>query len=87
MKKKIVMVGIDGGTWTVIDRYVKQGDMPNMAFLLDQGTKGTLVSTFPRQTLPAWTSIFTGVNPGKHGLVGFPGHMEVNGKLSSITFR
>lgn len=87
MKKKIVMVGIDGGTWTIIDRYVKQGHMPNMAFLLDQGTKGTLVSTFPRQTLPAWTSIFTGVNPGKHGLVGFPGHMEVNGKLSSITFR
>jgi predicted AlkP superfamily phosphohydrolase/phosphomutase len=87
MRKKLVMFGIDGGTWTIIDRYVKDGQMPTMSYLLNHGTKGTLISTFPRQTLPAWSSIFTGVNPGKHGLVGFPGHTELNGKLSPITFR
>jgi len=87
MRKKIILFGIDGGTWTLLDRYINSGYMPNLGYLVNHGMKGTLLSTFPRQTLPAWTSIFTGVNPGKHGLVGFPGHMEVNGKPSSITFR
>ncbi|MFY3741455.1 MAG: putative AlkP superfamily phosphohydrolase/phosphomutase [Candidatus Nitrosomirales archaeon] len=87
MRKRIILFGIDGGTWTLIDKYVKDGHMPNMGYLLNHGVKGTLISTFPRQTLTAWSSIFTGVNPGKHGLVGFPGHTEQNGKLSSITFR
>ncbi|MEM2759478.1 MAG: alkaline phosphatase family protein [Nitrososphaerales archaeon] len=87
MRKKVILFGIDGGTWTILDRYIKQGYMPNMGFLQEHGVKGILMSTFPRQTLPAWSSIFTGVNPGKHGLVGFPGHTELNGKISSITFR
>ncbi len=30
-----------------------------------------LTSTVPPYTPPGWTSIFTGVNPGKHGIFGF----------------
>jgi len=36
--------------------------------IINEGARGTLISTIPPFTLPAWTSIFTGVNPGKHGI-------------------
>jgi predicted AlkP superfamily phosphohydrolase/phosphomutase len=36
-----------------------------------------LTSTVPPYTPPGWSSIFTGVNPGKHGIFGFTlGHVQ-----------
>lgn len=36
-----------------------------------RGAWGPLASTTPPATFPAWTSIFTGVNPGRHGITDF----------------
>jgi len=83
MKKKVILFGIDGGTWRLIDKFIKEGAMPNFAYLLENGAKGTLMSTVPALTLPAWTSIFTGVNPGKHGMTDFL--IRVNGKFELAT--
>jgi predicted AlkP superfamily phosphohydrolase/phosphomutase len=47
------------------------GHMPNLKALLERGASGVLTSTIPPYTPPGWTSIFTGVNPGKHGIFGF----------------
>jgi len=38
---------------------------------MSEGTYGELLSTIPPVTAPSWTSILTGVNPGKHGLFDF----------------
>lgn len=45
--------------------------MPNFAELMRKGCSGVLKSTTPPYTPPAWSSFYTGVNPGKHGIYGF----------------
>jgi predicted AlkP superfamily phosphohydrolase/phosphomutase len=47
------------------------GFLPNLKDLLARGAKGVLRSTDPPTTPPAWTSVLTGVNPGKHGIFDF----------------
>lgn len=71
MRRKLILLGIDGGTWKLIKPLEEQGYLPTFHELTDQGTEGTLISTIPPNTHPAWTSIFTGTNPGKHGITDF----------------
>ncbi len=68
---KILIIGIDGGTWRILDPLIKEGYMPTLKYLVDNGTRGTLRSTIPPITAPAWTSFMTGVSPGKHGIFEF----------------
>jgi predicted AlkP superfamily phosphohydrolase/phosphomutase len=70
-KARILMLGLDGMTFKVLDPAFAAGHMPNLKSLLDRGVSGTLTSTVPPYTPPGWTSIFTGVNPGRHGIFGF----------------
>ena len=71
MTRKVLMLGIDGMTYNVLDPAIKAGHMPKYKALLDRSASGILTSTVPPYTPPGWTSIFTGVNPGKHGIFGF----------------
>lgn len=64
---KVRVIGLDGGTFTVIDYLTGQGRMPNFARLMKQGSRATLMSTAPPVTWPAWASFYTGMNPGKTG--------------------
>lgn len=68
---KVIVMGIDGGTWSVIAPLISKGVLPNFKKVVAEGMTGILHSTIPGVTPPAWTSIFTGVNPGKHGIVDF----------------
>ncbi|CAN5699559.1 alkaline phosphatase family protein [soil metagenome] len=68
---KVLMLGLDGMTYSVLGPAFAAGHMPRLASLLGGGTSGKLTSTVPPYTPPGWTSIFTGVNPGKHGIFGF----------------
>jgi predicted AlkP superfamily phosphohydrolase/phosphomutase len=70
-KQKIFIFGIDGATWDVIDPLINQGKLPNFKKFLDKGRKAVLNTTIPPLTPCAWTSFFTGKNPGKHGLYDF----------------
>jgi predicted AlkP superfamily phosphohydrolase/phosphomutase len=68
VQDKVVVIGLDGATFTILDPLLKRGLMPNIARLMDEGCRGVLTSTLPPMTAPAWASFMTGVNPGKHGL-------------------
>ncbi len=68
---KVLLLGIDGITYNVLNPAFEAGHMPNYKALLDRSASGYLTSTVPPYTPPGWTSIFTGVNPGKHGIFGF----------------
>ncbi|MBI5192029.1 MAG: alkaline phosphatase family protein [Nitrospirae bacterium] len=80
-KPKIFIIGIDGGTFDLIEPWVNEGLLPNFARLMKEGYWGNLESTMPPITAPAWTSFMTGKNPGKHGLFHFiepePGRYEM----------
>ncbi|WP_115863548.1 alkaline phosphatase family protein [Halorussus litoreus] len=68
---KTLLVGIDAGCRPVLDPLVEAGAVPNLASVFETGAVGTLTSQIPPWTPSAWPSLYTGVNPGKHGVFGF----------------
>jgi predicted AlkP superfamily phosphohydrolase/phosphomutase len=68
---KVLLLGLDGMTFDVLRPAFEAGHMNHLSKLLERGASGVLKSTVPPYTPPGWTSIFTGVNPGKHGIFGF----------------
>jgi predicted AlkP superfamily phosphohydrolase/phosphomutase len=67
----VLIIGLDGATWRVLEPLARSGRMPHLGRLMARGTWGTLRSTVPALTLPAWSSFMTGKNPGAHGVFGF----------------
>ena len=66
---KTLFIGIDGGTWNILEPLIRDGKLKRFKEMVENGAYGTLRSTIPYTTLAGWTSTFTGVNPGKHGLI------------------
>jgi predicted AlkP superfamily phosphohydrolase/phosphomutase len=84
MKKvpKVVVIGLDAATWTLIRPWMAEGSMPNLAKLMKAGVSGGLESVLPPITPPAWTSFMTGKNPGKHGIFHFVETERVDVRLN-----
>jgi predicted AlkP superfamily phosphohydrolase/phosphomutase len=68
---RLLIIGLDGADLGVVEPFVAQGRLPNLARLLAQGARGTLRSTCPPMSPAAWTTFMTGKNPGKHGVFDF----------------
>ena len=71
MRNKLVIIGLDGATWSVLDHLIALGKVPHIAQLVAQGTRFSLRSVTNQNSAAAWTSFATGVNPGKHGIYYF----------------
>jgi predicted AlkP superfamily phosphohydrolase/phosphomutase len=69
--KRVALLGLDGLGQEFLDSPLVAAAAPNLVALLRDGGVAPLRSTFPPYTAPAWTSITTGVNPGRHGVFGF----------------
>jgi predicted AlkP superfamily phosphohydrolase/phosphomutase len=69
--RRVFAVGLDGATLDLIRPWAAEGKLPNLARILNEGSSGTLRSTIPPVTGPAWVSFMTGRNPGKHGVGDF----------------
>jgi len=67
-KPEVLIIGIDGATFGLIDPWVELGCLPNIAEVLHRGVRGMLRSTLTANTCPAWKSFSTGKNPGKLGV-------------------
>jgi predicted AlkP superfamily phosphohydrolase/phosphomutase len=66
----VILIGLDGGTFDLIDPWVRAGALPAIGSLLT-GARGELASTHPPLTPVAWPSLMTGCDPGQHGSWGF----------------
>lgn len=69
--RRVVIVGIDGANWEIISNLSKKREFNAIRKIINSGYHGTLISTFPYITPAAWTSMYTGVNPHRHGLIDF----------------
>jgi predicted AlkP superfamily phosphohydrolase/phosphomutase len=69
--RRLFIFGWDCADWAVIEEGWRRGKLQNLRGLADRGQSGTLMSTLPPVTAPAWTSFITGVDPGEHGIFGF----------------
>ncbi len=70
-QRKVLVIGLDGATYTIIDPLIEQGQLPTLARLQKEGARGVLTSTMPPNSAPAWTSFMTGVTPARHGILDF----------------
>lgn len=68
---KLLVVGIDGASASVVDDLIDRELLPNFKCLRECSASGVLQSTFPPHTAPGWASMFTGVEPGEHGIYQF----------------
>src|SRR5262252_6541434 len=71
MRAPLLVIGLDGATLDLVRPWVAAGRLPVLADLMARGAWGPLRSTIPAATFPAWTSLVTGVNPGRHGVLDF----------------
>jgi len=76
--KKVIVIGIDGATWRLLDPWIKEGSLPNFARIVKEGASTPLLSTIPPMTAPSWISFSTGKNPGRHGVFDF--YQRINNK-------
>lgn len=79
---KVFVIGLDGATFDLIEPWVKEGKLPNLAKIMKEGVHGELESTIPPITQVACSSFMTGMNPGKHGIFRF-----VEGRYQSHRLR
>ncbi|MBN1697059.1 MAG: alkaline phosphatase family protein [Spirochaetales bacterium] len=70
-KNRVLIIGLDGVTYEILEPYLNQGLYPSLKRLLDTGIHGTVTATIPPMSSSTWTSIQTGVNPGKHGIFDY----------------
>jgi predicted AlkP superfamily phosphohydrolase/phosphomutase len=70
-RHKMILIGLDGGTWKLLKKWIDDGSLPNLAKLYANGARGILLSTVPSATCPAVPSLFTGKNPGNTGIFDF----------------
>ncbi len=68
---KVLVIGLDGMTFDVARPLMDAGEMPTLAALEQRGVSGTLLSTYPPISAPAWVTFLTGNNPGRHGVYNF----------------
>ena len=55
---RVLVFGIDGGTWKVIEKMFEAGELPTLKRLYDSGVHGVLESRPPALSPVVWSTIF-----------------------------
>jgi predicted AlkP superfamily phosphohydrolase/phosphomutase len=79
--ERLLVLGLDGATWTVLDPMRQRGLMPNLDAFLAGAASGTLRSTIPPVTTAAWTTMMTGCGPARHGVFDHRYYDAVEGRM------
>jgi len=71
LRKKAIVIGLDGLEPTIVETMLQRGELPNLERIRQPGSYSRLRTTYPAQTPVAWSSFATGTNPGGHGIFDF----------------
>jgi hypothetical protein len=69
--RRVVVIGIDGAEWAVIDPLRAAGRLPVLDGLITRGARGRLGTFKPTLSPALWTTVATGVTPDVHGVENF----------------
>ena len=69
MVNKLIVIGVDGMDYDVVLKL--KNDLPNIYGMMENNGCPHLRSVFPADTTPAWTTIFSGLDPSEHGIINF----------------
>ncbi len=82
---RVLFVGLDGGDWQYLDRLMDEGAMPNLAGLVREGDRRTIVTQQPPLSPLVWTTMMTGVSPLEHRILDFTRYNPITHTLEPIT--
>jgi predicted AlkP superfamily phosphohydrolase/phosphomutase len=68
---RVLVIGWDGGTWSMAAPLAAEGRLPALSALRAGGAEGILETVPNMNSAPAWSTIATGLNPGRHGIFYF----------------
>lgn len=74
MKEKLIIIGIDSMDRELIGNFLE--DLPTFKKIIENSPNIKSTSVFPPDSDTAWASIYTGLNPAKHGMVTFVDPLE-----------
>ena len=69
-ERKVLVIGLDCAEPSLVFDYWRD-DLPTLGRLMAQGAYGLLTSSIPCITVPAWSSMLSGKDPGVLGIYGF----------------
>ena len=84
MPSRVLVLGIDGGSWDVIDELFAKGELPNLKRLYDSGIHGTLESRPPVLSPVVWSTIFTGRPWQEHGVKDWQTSQSSHRKVKAL---
>ncbi len=80
---RLVIIGLDCAEPSLVfERW--HDDLPNLARLMQQGSYGTLESCIPAITVPAWSCMMSGRDPGELGVYGFRNRVDRSYKRMGV---
>ncbi len=86
---KIIILGMDGLDPEIVERLMGEGKLPGFSALKESGSYQRLKTVCPPQSPVVWTSMFTGLTPGHHGIFDFvvrePKNYSLDLALTKIT--
>jgi predicted AlkP superfamily phosphohydrolase/phosphomutase len=65
---KVVLIGLDGATWQLLDHFSEEGLLPNIDRMRAAGATTNLVTHGRRLSPAVWTGMATGWSHAKHGI-------------------
>jgi len=81
---RVLVFGIDGATWEVVEPMMRAGDLPHLKRLYDRGIHGVLEARPHNPSPVAWTTIFTGRLPADHGVLDWETAISTNRKVAAL---
>ena len=73
-RKRVFVLGLDGMSPRIVERFVKEGILPNIKKLIEEGGFSKALPAIPAQTPENWATIATGAMPGTHGIAVWGRH-------------
>ncbi len=70
-QQRVIVLGFDGVDARLVERWMNEGKLPNLARLRASGTFRPLRPTVPAQTPVSWSTFSTGIDPGRTGIFDF----------------
>lgn len=80
---KVAVIGLDSTPPELVFNKWR-ADLPNLNRLMEEGSYGPLQSVHPPITVPAWSAMMTGKEPGDLGFYGFRNRKDYSYDAYSI---
>ena len=69
--KRAILIGLDAAIIELIEKFAKEGKIPVLKQIMENGVLGRLLCPYPTITPPNWATIATGAWPATHGIPSF----------------